>query len=399
MFRVTKEKQLDFPLVVELAGQYGVPLIVQLTPEDDAFFRHALDCEPLHLLNAQSDAQLIELVRLHMNSASDEVESGNLKKRISELEQQTYQLLEESEEAIAYQLEGLHIYANRAYQQMMEVSDATDLQTLSLLELAQGTEEDIKSILREISGGKFPEDSVRAKIRTTRGAEFNANLMFSPALMNGEECIQVRVRRQDSDVPLRHETEQSSEPDPVAGLSNRQVFIHELQAFVTQCQQEDKKGSLLYMEPENASRLARSMGFCAFNQVSTDLAAAISQHLSKQDLATPLGECAFAVLFKEDKGQRAAATFDEVVRSLGETGLNDVNIRAGMTPIATQTLSADEAMEQARLAFADAPTEGNSLARFKPQPPESGEQHDDQQWSDRIRHALNSESFYSVQVA
>src|SRR3546814_7422746 len=52
---------------------------------------------------------------------------------------------------------------------------------------------------------------------------------FTPAMYEGEPCLQVIFCRQEADPQLAREVEELRQRDQVTGLFNRQTFLHSLE--------------------------------------------------------------------------------------------------------------------------------------------------------------------------
>lgn len=403
LFRAGTQHAVSYDDAARLAREHQMLLAIQSAPEHLEFVQHAMKDNSIVLLNINSEQQLIDLVHQQLELETREREFNRHQQRIRELEQLKHQLLDGSEEAIAYVHEGLHIDANRTYQQLMGFADISELRAISLLELVHSTDVDIKSILRETANGNFPENLIAVSVSKPGGAEFAAQLLFEPAQVNGEDCIQIRVRRNDQDQHFSQNPDHSRDDSRCTHLVNRQDFLCELQSFVSECRNDHTRGTLLYLEPDQAGDLANSMGYTAFIDWIERLAELVRGCVSQKDQVTQPGEYSFAVLLKGDPGQRAASTFDSIVQAVSEAKPAGVgpgfDISAGVATIAAHTREADEVIEQARMALSDAKNHGGTLKRFEPARIDASMSHDDQRWGDRIRHALNSQSFYSVQTA
>lgn len=403
LFRVGKQNAVSYEDAARLAREHQTLLVIQSAPEHLDFVRHAMSNGSIVLLNINLEQQLIDLVQQQLKLETREHEFSRQQQRIRELERLKHQLLDGSEEAIAYVHEGLHIDANRTYQKLMGFTDISKLQAISLLELVHGTEVDIKSVLRETANGHFPENPITVNVLKKSGAEFSAQLLFEPAQVNGEDCIQIRVRRNDQDQRFSQDSDHSKDAGPGGRLVNRKHFLCELQSFVNECKKDNTRGALLCLEPDQAGDLAKSMGYTGFIDWIERLSGLVRGCISEKDQVTQLGEYSFAILLKDDPGQRAASTFDSIVKAVDETKPAGVSagcdISAGVATIAAHTREADEAIEQVQLALQDAKSHGSTLKRFEPARIKASMSDDGQQWGDRIRHALNSQSFYSVQSA
>ncbi len=133
---------------------------------------------------------------------------------LEELEHRYDLLLDSSRDAIAYIHEGLHVYGNRAYLEALRINEESDLAALSLLEMIDAGETNLKTLLKGFAKGSFPSEPLEVNVTRPDGSTFEANLLFSPARFDGEECTQMMMQRKDAANELAAELERLRFIDP-----------------------------------------------------------------------------------------------------------------------------------------------------------------------------------------
>ena len=83
---------------------------------------------------------------------------------------------------------------------------------------------------------------------------------FTPALYEGEPCLQVVFRRQEVDPELAREVEELRQRDQVTGLLNRPTFLRALEDAVAGAAQNQGQHGLLLLEPDHYQRLLQEIG-------------------------------------------------------------------------------------------------------------------------------------------
>ncbi len=84
-------------------------------------------------------------------------EYDELQQKQEELQHRYDLLLDSARDSIAYIHEGLHVYANRAYLDLMQVKTLDGIEGISLLELMTADEGvDLKKLLRDMNQSDFP---------------------------------------------------------------------------------------------------------------------------------------------------------------------------------------------------------------------------------------------------
>ncbi len=404
IFNDTAATDVPVAHLCELAAKRQFNLAVRFTPSAPEVLLEALSEYACLGINAESDEQLTAIVERQLSLGNSAREYDDMQQHTQELQDRYNLLFNSARDAIAYIHEGLHIFANGAYLEAMQVKDFSELESLSLLELMTGDESNLKKVIRNIGKGKFPADPVAVTVNTPSGTEFQAKLAFSPARFNSEDCIQMILEQQDRHAILKQELKRLKRMDPLTELANRQVFRDQLAARLERGLGQ-AAGAVYYLEPDDLQRLFLDLGMSGMDSLIIALSERIRAHLEDEDLVSRFsdhGFCVFALRDDKSKLWELGESLKTTVSS-GELDINDhvftIACSIGQTLLGSQSRSAEEVISQARLAWDDAAQQGDSVVTYKPalNSINSGEQ--DDLWLERIRYALNNDTLYSVQQA
>jgi hypothetical protein len=181
---------------------------------------------------------------------------NELTRKLDELTHRYDLLLDSARDSIAYIHEGLHVYANRAYLELLKVNSLEDIEGTSLLELMTPEEGiNLKQLLRDMNQDIFPTDSLPVTINTPGNNQLKADLIFSAARFNGEQCIQMAVHEQDMNRVLQEELERLRKTDQLTKLINRQTFTDRLSRAIEESRDSDNRSAMLYVEIDGMSEL------------------------------------------------------------------------------------------------------------------------------------------------
>jgi diguanylate cyclase (GGDEF)-like protein len=390
--------------ILQTANQSKTPVALQVIPEETAILDAAIATHPLLVINAEDNDQLMQVVKQHMSGGKSAREHEDLSHKLEELQHRYDLLLDSARDSIAYIHEGLHVYANRAYLDLLQVTTPDEIEGLSLLELMNPDEgTDLKKLLRDMNQDIFPEDTLAVTINTPGGKTLKADLTFSPARFNGEQCIQMMVREQDANLVLQEELDRLRSTDQLTQMVNRKTFTARLSALIAEDQQEGSRGAVLYIETDGISDLQQNLGMDGIDTYIMDLANIISGCIEPTDLPARFSDHGFAVLIKRDNKSALQETGDDIIENyanhiidLGEQ-TKTASCSIGMATLGSLTRDAEEVLVHARTAFKQAAQKGNRLVRFKPALTTVSSGEADRDWVERIRYALNNHDFYTVQ--
>ena len=388
--------------VSELANAFNVPLALFADMENPDTLVAALSKTACFVINSAREDLLTDSVARLIRNCESERNNEAREEHLEELEHRYDLLLESSRDAIAYVHEGLHVYANRAYLQSLRVNDESAIAGLSLLEMIDAGETDLKALLRGFGKGSFPADPLPVTVRRPDGSNFEANLVFSPARFDGEDCTQMMMQRRDAANELKAELERLRFTDPLTQLHNRKAFVDELESWVTGGHGEGTTG-VLYIEPDGFDALQDELSVDTVDAIITDLAGVIRGCLDSGDIPARINDRGFAVLAHRPTAADLEALAEQILTAyrshLVEVADRTLTVSCsiGLSNVGRLVVNSGEIIARARKAQAEAAANGDKLVVFRPQLTAVASVDGEQQWVDRIKLALRNHDFYSVQ--
>ena len=390
--------------ILQAADQHSTPVAMQVKSEDVDNIDAALATHPVLIINAEENDQLMQVVKQYMSGGKTVREYDELLQKQEELQLRYNLLLDSARDSIAYIHEGLHVYANRAYLELLQVKTLGEIEGISLLELmTPGEGIDLKKLLRDMNQGVFPEDSLLVTINTLGKKQLEPELTFSPSQFNGEQCIQMMVREKDANHVLHEELDRLRKTDHLTHMINRQTFTARLTELIAEGAGGDHRTAVLYIETDGITELQQDLGMEGIDTYILDLANVISGCIQENDIPSRFSDHGFAVLVRRDEsaslqqpGDCILENYSNHIIDLGEQ-TRTASCSIGMSTLGPLTRDATEVMAQAKTAFKQASGTGNTLARFKPALTTVNSGEADRDWVERIRYALNNHDFYTVQ--
>ncbi|GAB3385583.1 EAL domain-containing response regulator [Lysobacter fragariae] len=323
--------------------------------------------------------------------------------QMREIERRCDALIDSSRDAIAYIHEGMHIRANAAYLELFGFESFDDIEGMSLLDLVAPPKVDgFKKLLKGLSKGEAPPPTYETEAVTPEGENFPAIMEFTQATYEGENCLQVILRKQEEQVDpeLAREVEALRQRDQVTGLLNRATFLRSLEDAVAATAEKATPHGLLLLEPDHFVRLLQEIGLDA----ADDLIAAVGQRLSASvgpaDVVARFGEHQFAVLtLNSDHGQTAKlaetvrAAFANAVVSARDHSLN-VTISIGGVQVGEKIANVANILAKANHGLQSTiGVGGNRVQLFDPGATDRAEEERIAAWVTRIREALAGDHF------
>lgn len=390
--------------VLQAADEQKIPLVMQVQAEDADNIEAAIASRPLLIINSESDEQLMQVVKQHLSGGKTLREYDELLQKQEELQHRYNLLLDSARDSIAYIHEGLHVYANRAYLDLLQVKTVDEIEGISLLELMTADAGvDLKKLLHDMNESDFPEQTLVVTINALGGKQLQAELTFSPVRFNGELCIQMLVREQDANLVLQEELDRLRKTDHLTHMINRKTFTARLSEMLGDGKGNDHRTAVMYIETDGIAELQQHLGMEGIDTYIMDLANIISGCISEGDIPARFSDHGFTVIIRREEGSRLQQTGDCILENYANhiidlgTQTRTASCSIGMTTLGPLTHDAEEVIAQAKAAFEQAAQKGGTMVRYKPAltTVHSGESERD--WVERIRYALNNHDFYTVQ--
>lgn len=317
-------------------------------------------------------------------------------------------LLESSREAIAYLHEGLHIYANPSYLDLFGYPDFGSIEGFSILDLLSSVdgEQDVKQLIRSLSHGEIPTDTLEFVAHRGDGTEFRASADFSPAHYEGESCTQIMIRERvetSGSAELQQEIEKLRSRDLLTGLLNRQAFIEKIRNEVEQ-PPDERHLAILQVAIDDQDLLQQKIGASATDLIVRQCSEAFREVVEEDMLPARLSDHVLAARVRFADREEATSMATRLVENFSGRILEirdkspSITASVGLAVGGSHHFSADELLSQAESALREAQRAGgNSYMRYRPGSAASDDG-DLEDWAERLRHALNNGDFRLVRL-
>src|SRR6476661_803252 len=201
---------------------------------------------------------------------------------------------------------------------------------MSLLDLVSPQHVDgFKQLLKSMSKGEPPPPRYELEAHDAEGNAFPAVMEFTPALYEGEPCLQVVFRRQEVDPELAREVEELRQRDQTTGLLNRPTFLRALEDAVADAAQNSTHHGFLLIEPDYYAKLLQDIGLDAADDIVAACAHRLRDSVPEDVVLARFGEHQFAALVRganhettQALAEQVRAAFAEHVVEVGTRSLN-----------------------------------------------------------------------------
>ncbi len=325
-----------------------------------------------------------------------------LSTHLHDAEQRCQLLLESSKDAIAYINDGMHVYANHSYMELLGYDDHDELICIPILDaLASESQETFKKFMKDHRESGEEKGELSATVKRADGETLDVTMDVSPATYDGEPCTQIVVRPEQDNAELEERLREISSQDVLTGLYNRQHIMEQIQQTVARCQKEGTDGALAYISLDNFVHTKTQVGIAGADLIIGDMASILTDSVSDHHQLARLSDEAFCILSATDNADSLRETAETIRRKV-ENHLFDVSGRTvqltvsiGITAITENAPRAEDVIGRAQTAADELRHEsgnqaGNGVRIYTPQVSGQQSQHETH---DAIQEALDNDRF------
>ena len=229
------------------------------------------------------------------------------KHRLHETEHRCDALMESSKEAIAYVHEGMHVRANPVYLELFGIPDAASMEGMPLMDLvSRDSRKELKRFLHAANARVDGPQLLEARCRVLDGPDFAAQLEFTRATIDGEPCVQIIVRQQDTGSEEVERLKKLAARDPHTGLYHRGHFISRAEEAIPRLYADDRREyALFYVAIDDFADIRDSCGLNCAEGLLKEAATALEGVVPEDALLARFGDFSFTLLAQVESKKAA----------------------------------------------------------------------------------------------
>lgn len=301
-----------------------------------------------------------------------------LESHLREAEQRCQLLLESSKDAIAYINDGMHIYANQSYMELLGYDDIDELICIPVLDtLTPKSQEKYKEFMKAFASKGEDGMTLNCTARRSDDQEIDVTISASAATFDGEACTQIVLQTEHSDAELEEKLHEISSQDLLTGLYNRQYLMDALGKAIAEAGKTNQTGALAYIALDNFLTMKTRVGISGADLLLGDLASLLRAQAGDNMTLARLSDDAFCMMCLpcDEKSMEQQC---EQVRKAVEDHLFDINghtvpltVSIGVAAITENSPKAEDLMGRAHTASAEVKkqeggSQGNGVLVYNP---------------------------------
>jgi len=379
-----------------------IPVIAVSRPNHEGDVIKVMRAGARDLSSYETTAHLELIINREIESHRDSKKLFVLEQANKETEKRCEALLDSSRDAIAYIHEGMHVYSNSSYLEQFGFEESEDLEGMPVLDMigVDGRDEFKKFLRENCKDGSCNSEKLKVSLKKSDGTEFDGEMEFSPASIDGEPCIQVIIRHQVDTKELEAKLQQMSLKDAVTGLYNRQFFLESLDKVVDVAKKSAKTASALIIHLDNFNEIKQTVGVAGSDKFLNEFSRNLETAINKNDVLAHFEGSVFTILGLGLSNETTKAyvskiskTCQDFIANINGQSLN-TTCTIGASLIDENIPDSSEALLRAERAVDEAKEKGpNQSAIYQPKEGELSQKEIDAQVVNELKDAITNNRF------
>ena len=338
-----------------------------------------------------------------------------LKQKLKDSERRCHQLIDSSNDAIAYIHEGMHIFSNEPYCKMFGYNSREDIEAMPVMDLVSSDDAaKLKKSLRNYSESNKhtidntkKESTLNLKGIKEDSTEFQIKMEFQSASMSGEDCTQIIIRNDDISLKAQKKLEQQltilNTHCQETGLYNRHYFLKLLDIAVKDALDNNNNSYLLFISLDNFISIREILGDIKSDKLIIDIANLIKNITNKDSSLARFESNQFSVIINTDDEKHILQIANEILEAVNAhiIDISEGNIltscNIGISKINSSSHNAQHILTEVRQACATAITKSDKKIHLYAPDIKDLKAHElSNYWSGEIDNAINQKRIFLV---
>ena len=267
-------------------------------------------------------ARLAPAIERELTVAAERRQYRAATQTLQEVENKHRAIVEGAREAMGYAQDGMHVDANRAYLDIFEYENFSELEGIPVMNLIDKSDQArFKEYMRKNrDGGGAAQEFVAIRKSGTR---LHVEVTLSPITINGEQCTQLLVADISKRKAVETKLQYLNQHDPLTGLYNRAYITQELAKAIEQVKGGGKPGGVLYLDFYELKHVNNTLGHAAADRFLLKAIKVIREALGDNATLARFGDHEFVVLLRDIAQRKLAERSDIVEKALKDTTFTD----------------------------------------------------------------------------
>jgi len=263
------------------------------------------------VVQLDEDQHLLQVIEREFTNRTERDLRRFAERRFRDIERRNQQLLDSSRDAIAFIQDGMFLYTNDSFAEMLVYENTDDLECMPVIDIIQEEDQQpVKKFLKDFMlKGDNDVETVPLECKVVMGDDSIRAIKFAVRKSNydDEMCIQFLVQQSSVDTQeLEAQLEQIKYQDLATGLYNKAYMIEALEKVVDKANRGVYNSCLIHIGIFDFLETVQSkLGVASIDIVLATIASQIKSRSREQDVVCRYSENSFMLLASKMEADKA----------------------------------------------------------------------------------------------
>jgi len=281
-----------------------LPLVMLTDDETDRSVVDGMKLGAQDVVQLDDDQHLLLVVSRELANREHRKKTRITERKLKEIERYNVQLLDSSKDGIAFIQDGLFVFANDSFAELLGYEGKDEIEFLPLMDMIASADHDhVKQTLKNFPLAHEQQKNHFLSFHTVDKAGQSKKVDTELKLETFEEepCIQFLVQANNIDnEALEAELEAVKYTDAITGLRNRPFMLKQLQQSIDKVTNTESTQSFILIDIDNYEHdVEDSVGIQGGDIVLKTVANFLTERSNDEDILAKIGSNSFAIITEE----------------------------------------------------------------------------------------------------
>lgn len=245
------------------------------------------------------DQHLLLIINRELENRRQRKLTRVTQRKLKEIERKNQRLLDSSREGIAFVQDGMYLYANDSYAEMLGFDGRDDIEFMPVMDTIKEDEHQrIKKILKNFTLQIGENTTIEFTTVLPDGSEKSISADLLLGEYDEEPCTQLICHAQvENSILMEAELQNIKYTDTLTGLYNRTALIEEIEKTVDIVTQDEVQQSFILIDVDRFSKKVKnSLSITDADKILKSIAAFIKSHYEGENFIARVSDHTFAVI-------------------------------------------------------------------------------------------------------
>ena len=273
------------------------------------------------VIQMDEDQHLLLVIERELNNRLEREVRRTTERRFTDIVHRNQQLLESSRDAIAFIQDGMFLYANESFAELLGYEDKDDLECMPVIDIVNETQHDsLKEFIKNFTLKVDETETKTLELQLIRQDQQAVSINFDvhKAIYDDESCIQLIYRDRGKDAAqLEAQIEEIKNLDTQTGLYNKSFLMDQLKKAINKAVSGEFNSVLFHIGVDNLqSTVSEKIGVGAIDKTLGNIAVFAKSRVKKTDFLCRYADDSFVLLVNKINAVRAVERATELCEAL-----------------------------------------------------------------------------------